>query len=350
MRNNFPIIAGFIIICITFSCNQVNDNRNEIIKFPESEELSGNIITTVKTQHIRTLRIIDSILVIVNIEGDYFFEYYNCNNFELIGKYGTKGKGPGEFLFPLLTGDFVKKSLTETIIQVYDWHRQCISYVDLHKSINEKSYACKSLILNNDLKNACGVIFISDSIIGMIPDHGVSSRFIIYNSKNHSINHIPFIPKLAKWNIHRNNQYYLYATGGYCVNQNQFFIAAPSGNGQLDFFDLMGNYLKTIHIRDNNYLKEAKYARSVMAIDGFNVFYSDLQIVNEEIYALFSIIKLPDLKKISESRIYVFDLEGNPKKEYILDNEIHRFAIDTVNKRFIGLLTNEGELVSFRYE
>ena len=87
-----------------------------------------------------------------------------------------------------------------------------------------------------------------------------------------------------------------------------------------------------------------------MEIDGFNVFYSDLQIINEEIYALFSIVKLPDLEKITKSRIYVFDLEGKPKKEYILDKEIHRFAIDTINKRFIGLLTNEGDLVSFKYE
>ena len=348
MRRNF--IAGFIIICITFSCTQVNDKRIEIKKFPESEELSGNIITTVKTQNIRTLRIVDSILVIVNKEGDYFFEYYNCNNFELIGKYGIKGKGPGEFLYPLSTGEFIKKTLTETIIQVYDMHRRIISDINLHKSINEESYICKSYILKNDLKNTGGVIFISDSLIGIVPDQGVPSRFIIYNNIDHSINHIPFIPRLARWKIHRNNQYFLYATGGHCVYQNQFFIAAPGGNGQLDFFDLTGNYLKTIHICDNNYLKESKYPKSVMEIDGFNVFYSDLQIVNEEIYALFSIIKLPDLEKITKSRIYVFDLEGNPKKEYILDKEIHRFAIDPVNKRFIGLLTNVGELVSFSYE
>jgi len=350
MRKYFLFITGFIIICIIFSCKQENNKRIEVKEFPESEELSGNIISNVKTQHIRTLRIIDSILVIVNSEGDYFFEYYNCNNFELTGKYGIKGKGPGEFLYPQLTGDFINKTLTETIIKVFDWNRKSISYVDLYKSINEKSYICKSYNLINDLKNASGVIFSSDSLIGIIPDHLLSSRFIIYNSKNHSINHIPFIPELAKWDIHRENRYYLYATGGHCVYKDQFFIAAPAGNGQLDFFDLTGNYLKTLHIRDNNYLKEAKYFKSVMEIDGFNVFYSDLQIVNEEIYALFSVITIPDLKKITNSRIYLFDIEGNPKKEYILDKEIHRFAIDTINQRFIGLLTNVGDLVSFSYE
>lgn len=139
--------------------------------------------------------------------------------------------------------------------------------------------------------------------MGIVPDQGVPSRFIIYKNKDQSINHIPFIPRLAKWNIHRNNQYFLYATGGQCVYQNQFFIAAPSGNGQLDFLDLTGNYLKTIHIRDNIYLKESKYPKIVMELGGFNVFYSDLQIVNEEIYALFSIIKFPDLEKITKSRI-----------------------------------------------
>lgn len=104
MRKNIPF-TGFIIICITFYCKQVNDKRIEVKKFPESEELSGNIITGVKTQNIRTLRIIDSILVILNSEGDIFFEYYNCNNFELIGKYGIKGKGMVSFYTPCQRGN-----------------------------------------------------------------------------------------------------------------------------------------------------------------------------------------------------------------------------------------------------
>jgi hypothetical protein len=350
MKTKFPFIVCLTIISIVFACREVNNKRIQVNEFPESKKLYGRVISEIKPQYIRTIRLIDSILVIINREGDFFFEYYNSDDFELIGKYGIKGKGPGEFLYPKVTGDFVKKTNTETIMQVYDWHKRSVIFIDLYKSIYNNSYNYKSFVFNDDLKNASGVIFINDSIIGMIPDHRVHSRFVMYNRNNDSIMHIPFIPRLAMWKINRGNRYYLYATDGHCVYQDKFFIAAPSGNGQIDFFTLTGNYLRTIHLRDNNYLKESRNPESVMNIDGFNIFYSDLQIVDGKVFALFSIVKLPDLKKITKSRIYVFDLEGNPKKEYILDKEIHRFAIDTVNKRFIGLLTNEGELASFSYE
>ena len=348
------IILFFIIVSIALSCNQLNDKRKEIRSFPESILLSGETIEDIHLQEVRTIRIIDSIIVILNKKGDYFFEYYNCNDYKLLGKYGKKGKGPGEFIDPNLIGEFYRKVGKRTILNIYDWKRRRMSYIDINESIHNSSYICKSDRIKNNLVNISDIILDNDSTIIIIPDLDGTSRFEIYNKLQNTIKHVPFIPQIVNGGVHRNNQYYLYATSGNCVcPKKQFFIAAPNGNGQLDFFDFYGNYLKTIHLRDNEQLKEFKSGRDVQTINGLNIFYSDLQIDNDEVYALFTVVKTPDLRAIDKSKVFVFDLDGNPKREYILNKEIHRFAIDSVNKRFLGFST-EGldgyQLYAFNFE
>ena len=349
--NKLKYLLFGIVIFLFASCNQVNDKRIEVKYFPESIDLTGKLIGKIQPQHVKMLRIIDSVLIIVNRQGNYFFEYYNCSNLDLIGKYGNKGRGPGEFISPIPSGEFFKRTKSGPVIHVYDWIRRRINYINLRESIHNKLYTCKSEKLPNDLKNIYKIIFDNDSIVILIPDNEEKSRFVIYDKESNSINYIPFIPKLTKEGIHKNNQYYVYAPYGNCVSvKRQYFIAFPACNGQMDFFDFSGNYLKTVHLVDNKYLKAAEYGRDVQLVEGFNVFYSDLQIINDEIYVLFTIYQLPDLSVIGKSKIYVFDLEGHPKKEYILDKEIRYFAVDTINRRFIGYIENAGQLATFKYK
>lgn len=349
--NKLIYILFSIVFFLFVSCNQVNDKKIEVKYFPESIDLAGKVIVNIQPQQVEKLKIVDSVLIIVNRKGNHFFEYYNSNNFELLGKYGKSGRGPGEFISPIPTGEFYYNSEDGPVIHVYDWIRRRISYINIRESIHNKSYICKYKELPNNLRNIFGIIFDNDSIFILIPDCDGKSRFVIYNRKSNSIKYIPFIPKLIKGGIHENNQYYVYATYGNCVSlKRQYFIAAPAGNGQMDFFDFSGNYLKTVHLQDNKYLKAAKYGKDVQLVKGFNIFYSDIQIVNDEIYALYTIIEIPDLNAIGKSKIYVFDLEGHPKREYVLDKEIVCFAIDPINNRFIGYSENENQLVMFKYK
>ncbi len=340
-----------IVIFLFISCNQVNHKRIEIKHFPETIHLAGKVIDEIQPQHVRRLRIVDSVLIVVNIEGRHFFEYYNCNSFELMGEYGNKGRGPGEFISPNLTGEFFKRTKDGPVIHVYDWKRRSINYINLRESIHNKQYTCKSEKLPNTLRNISDIIFDNDSIVILIPDLDVKSRFVIYNRKLNSIKYIPFIPELIRGGIHENNQYFMYATDGNCVSvKEQYFIAAPGGNGQMDFFEFSGNYLKTILLKDNEYLKAAKYGKDVELISGFNIFYSDIQIVNNKIYSLFTIIQIPDLSVIDKTKIYVFDLEGHPEKEYVLNKKIHYFTVDPTNNRFIGYSESENQLFMFKYK
>lgn len=353
MEKKYYCSICILTVSLVLSCNRGNEKRSVINDFPEPIELKGEHIKEINLQKPNSLRIIDSILVIINRDGTHFFEYYRSDNFELLGRYGNKGRGPGEFISPQETGEVFGRLQDEVIITTYDWIRRRMNYINLHESINNESYICDSEILPNDLVNVARIIFNNDSLMGIIPDNEAESRFVIYDKRDSTIIHVPFMPVLLKGGVHNNNKYFIYNTYGNSVSaKKQYFIASPVGNGQMDFFDFHGNYLKTIHLMDNEHLKEAGYAKNVHTIKDFNLFLTEIQIVEEEIYLLFTVIQIPDLKNVSKSKIYVFDLDGNPTREYILDKDIDIFTIDPINKRFLGY-SSRGitafQLYSFNY-
>lgn len=353
-KKHFFSICIILTISLLVSCKQFNEKRTVIKGFPESIELKGEHIKEINLlQQPQNLRIVDSVLVVINYDGSHFLEYYNKDNFKLLGRYGNKGRGPGEFISLTGNGELFSRIDGEIIINTYDMTRRRMNYINLHESIINESYECKSELLPNNLVNVHRIVFNNDSLMGIIPDMDGVSRFEIYNKRDSTINYVPFIPKLMKNEVHNNNKYYVYNTWSNCVsNTKQYFIASPTGNGQMDFFDFQGGYIKTIHLMDNERLKEAGYPEYVQSMENYNLFVTDIQIEEEKIFLLFTVFQVPSLTAVSKSKIFVFDLDGNPIREYILDKEIRCFAIDLTNQRFLGYSTsdiNGFQLYSFDY-
>lgn len=94
---------------------------------------------------------------------------------------------------------------------------------------------------------------------------------------------------------------------------------------------------------------------SIGKIDG----YSDIKIVDNQIYALYSGAdreKLAEQWRKGEStpnggvNLKVYSLDGKQKKHYTLDRHITGFDIDIKNKKIIAIDSNNGIFCSFNLQ
>lgn len=133
--------------------------------------------------------------------------------------------------------------------------------------------------------------------------------------------------------------------------------AEPYLLGQLDFFDMQGNYLRSTHFEKSEGLEEALVNSKINPnLFDTKVFISDMDASSDFIYGLSrnnmgKSISNPEVR--SPHKILVFDWEGNPVKEYVLADRrnVPSIAVDERNKRIFAYCPEEDEhnLVVYSY-
>jgi len=77
--------------------------------------------------------------------------------------------------------------------------------------------------------------------------------------------------------------------------------------------------------------------------------YSDVWVGKENIYAIFWGYTFDEIRKKLTTEggkyIHVFDLKGNPVREYVLDEAITGFCVNEEEKKIIGLAVNKDQPV-----
>ncbi|SEK19774.1 TolB-like 6-blade propeller-like [Parapedobacter koreensis] len=83
--------------------------------------------------------------------------------------------------------------------------------------------------------------------------------------------------------------------------------------------------------------------------------YSDIHVGRAHIYAVFWGHSFDDIKRQKQTKeggryIHVFDLQGNPIRQYLLDRYITGFHVDEENRKIIGLDVNADQpIVEYTY-
>ncbi|MFV0502982.1 MAG: BF3164 family lipoprotein [Lachnospirales bacterium] len=323
------------------------NEKVSIKEFPSSQKLKGTPLTTVKPYCPHKIMVEDSLLIIINRIGDYFFQVYDTKNMNLLVEFGNKGRGPGEFNEPTFINK--KKNIEGKIYNlIYDTGSKRISYINFNDFVKDKTTVIKQEKLPKKMGDPDSFVFYSDTLAITAPGDGGGGRFQLFgNEKTKTTAYIPELP----FKVHEDNYYPIYVTKSSLINiEKKKFVATVPMLGQYDFFDFSGNLLYSSIIHRNENLK--KTASSSMEVNkSVKLFYqTELKNVGNLIYSIYYKYKSNEGSFSTTSRIHIFDWDGNLVKEYLLDKLILSFAYDDFNNCFYGIAPYEEEHQIIKYD
>jgi hypothetical protein len=338
-------IACFFLIVVLCGCENKTDNSVEIRTFPEIISLEGQPINdiTVLSRGNVALCVIDTFLVIQTGE-EKILKIYGTSTHNLLAEYGDSGEGPEEFMRPVLVKQVKYDSENKSpIITVYDIARRRVNFINILNLISKKGVIHEQKPLPKGDSYMLHFYFINDDFLLAKPEG--EGRFFHYDYGSGETKIIPYLPKID-FPI---KDEYLYPIFRSFVSVNMdkgLIAAAPMLLGGIDFFDLNGNYLRSTIFDSTEKLANTLTIAEDTGI--FNPFHyiSDIDAKGEFIYGLnYNNLStdIYDHGNNSNLKVEVFDWEGNPIKEYILNDNrfIETLAVDLKNNRIYGYCRDE---------
>ena len=311
------------------------------IYFPENEYLSISEIKQIEDVPIRypfRVRATGSCLYVMDLHGnDYYCHQVEYPSMKHCRSVAKKGRGPGE----LLDAENIRLNRQGELWILDANHAKINSF-----RTDEDSVYCE-IALDKQLIRTLDFAFYEDSLL-IVPDYTGTHRFDILHADGNiweSRGQLPLrrkdktIPDLVYAQAWRSFLDY---------NPENGLLAIVTQLGEVvEIYSLPGDSLVNVV-----YGKEGEprfqYRNGYAVPDGI-MGYSDVFVGNKYIYALFWGHSFRDIRRDASIEggncLQVFDLFGNPVKQYSLDRYITGFCIDEEKGKIIGLDVNNDQPV-----
>ncbi|WP_375585742.1 BF3164 family lipoprotein [Cyclobacterium xiamenense] len=347
MEKNTAITLILLGIFSLFYGCHVKEDTHELVNFDISVNMKGEPVEEIPIYASGNvyLMVMDTFLIILTHE-EKFFKVYSTQSYQLLGEFGDRGDGPSEFNLPYLSKEIWCSGGPPRLNQVYDMRLNRHYSVPLMQALIEGDYEGKPVRETNS--QILNFYFKTENYL-LCTTQNQKGRFLHHNYKTGKSKVIPYIPKTEFSIEDEDDLYWVYRSAVMVNKQEGLVAAAPLLLGQIDFFDMEGNYLRTTQFEKPDQLKE-NLDRMKVEPNLFEpkVYISDIDASERLIYGL-SMNNLGkhigDSQLQSPHKILVFDWEGNPVKEYVLGDGRYVFsiAVDEKNKRIYAYCPNENE-------
>ena len=243
-----------------------------------------------------------------NQRTDSLFHIYDLNNHKLKSTFGVIGRGPNEFLYPVL----YRTQLSD--VAIIDWHNDFLTY---KFSIDEEGTAVlQETKLPNYIYGIANSGFINDTLL--VVDDFISSPNLHILSFNDEL------PKKSwQYGDPTIMNRFIDANQGTVYANNSRIVFCYGLKKQIDFMDI-----------DLNHIKRVEFSYTPVAISEQNqsdaaVTYSTGYLGKRYFYALFHGVPLKEYRDLSfrGSILEVFDLDGNPVIKYHFDHTSPDFFV-----------------------
>lgn len=353
MTINFRILFLLLSTCIvTISCKKNNNNNIIIDKFPETKYIIGKPVKEVDffSKSNVYMNVVDSFLVVQRRE-EKMISIFSTNTHKLLTEIGTRGRGPNEFIFPQLTNQVSYDSVNKSpLIHIFDYERINFTQINILNAIKKSGNVFITENLS-EFRTYFYRFFYKDDSLLLAKSEGGKGRFFHHDYKNSKTKIIPYLPK-QNFPIKDNMLETVYRSTSVVNKERGLIASAPSLLGQIDFFDLSGNYIKSSvfeNSEDNKRLKK-RFAKGQVSVEKTD-YYPKNHIVqvkskNGKIYGLNynnAGFDLYNNNKKSNLKVQIFDWDGKAIKEYIFNDNyfISSFAVDLNNNRIYGYCPNQ---------
>ena len=344
MRKNsvllWIVVVG-LLLEFCFACKKKEYNVINHLRFPNTEELTVLKVDSVDDVYMRyplRVRKKDSCLFVLDLlsmeNACHSFAYPTMKH---INSFAVKGNGPEEFI----RVDEIRLS-AEGECWILDPNRSRISCFEY----NAPNSLSKVVELDTGLVRTLDFVFYQDSLF-IVPDYTGIHRFHILSSTGKIIESHGKIPMKEK---NPNIPYIAYGQAW------RSYMDYNPDNGILAIVTQMGEVIELYSLPDGKLITliTGFYGEPTFDYIQGNVIpngimgYADVFVGKNNIYTIFEGHTFKDIasKKFNKeggNRIRIFDLEGNPVKEYILDRYISGFIIDEETSSIICLDVNDDQ-------
>ena len=336
------ITCLFVFASLFCSCKfypkYVNAHQFSIKEIPFEKTLNGKILTFNEPIMPAALSVVDSVLILLNINSvtNFLVHKYNLNSMEKIGESVSIGNGPGEMLsvwkIQITDSSVWLLDRMKRIVNKYEISDFCFSdHPILEHTIQFTSYVDDISVLSDH------------EIVAMIAEP-YRGRLILFDMEGNQLFENGEIPDdgTKKHPIEK-------AKGAVC-----YMVTNPldkriglvyMSTDLIEIYDTEANLLKQVHGPDQ-FFPHFKVHNSdggttrVGTVKGKarEAYYSPVGF-NNEIWALYS-GKYDDPKDIHLhliDTIIVFDWDGNPLRYYKLDMPVFKFTIDEQNNKIYAI-------------
>lgn len=334
------------IYLVIISCEPNKFSQNNPVVFSKSNKIVGkpSLLIPIHSQGNVNLLVIDTLLVVQRRE-EPFFQVYSTISSKSVGSFGKLGDGPSEFRTPYLSNQVGYNQEGVPIITVYDHSLYKTTQASILQFIEDSEHIQgEKLDIGSDLLQH--FYFQNEDFLWATIENG--GRFKRYDFRKGESKIIPYIPK-PDFIIEEELLYPIYRSAVAVNETKKLVIAAPIKLGQIDFFDLDGNYLRSTYFESSDLLKNIiTNSDQLKSLWESKMYVVDLTAKEEYIYCLsydnpYGQSRNPDIK--TNSKILVFDWAGNPVKEFVLNDGrfVQSFAVDEINNTIYAYCPNEKE-------
>lgn len=316
------------------SSDPLKDKVVEFDKFQKEYQVKAEPVEWLDIWNYHGLRIYDTILVAVDWGQDKLFRVYSLNSHKLIGAFGSRGKGPGEFIRPPeLTSvfSFVDQVL---IIQCYDYERRTIQNINLSQSINAgkvvehnryvlpEYYLGSSPLLTDDSK-----LINADSSVLQVYDPEKNEWIKSHKPINTKQDLPQMFARIARIMYIEKAPHLDRIVGSFNVQK------------RLHIYNTKGELLKVIKEKGDPIFDisgKEFYGRNKVHFS--KTFLSD---------KYFLVLDENRFDRDTGGELLLFDYEANALKKYKLDCYAYQGAVDWKEKRLYTCNIREGTMISF---
>lgn len=334
------IFAVVLLIGLGFtmtSCSAVA--TAEVMVFPETISLQGEEKTMQDSIYLRypfRVRLKDDILYVMDIHtAEHYINLFDYPTMRHKRSLAHRGEAPNGFLG------------TENIrlgehgdVWTLDANKSKI--VRLGQQADEQTL---QIDLDKELIRTLDFDRLNDSVF-IVPDYTGQHRISFVNSNGNILKHAFEIPSSTE----KENSVVLAQAWRSFISYNPYhdILGMATQLGQvIEIYDLKRDAVIKIVGQERGtpqFLNRGGYAVPT-GIMG----YSDIHVGQDYIYALFWGSSFEDIKEQGQQHqdggryVHVFDLQGNPIRQYVLDRYITGFHIDEEKRTMIGLDVNSNQ-------
>jgi hypothetical protein len=322
------------------SCIQEN-SVNEVKKFSNTNNLIGTTIkTNAKIVVPSKIYTVDDKLIVYDNSINNIFKVFKLPEMEFLYSWGTKGQGPNEFINITDNSMHIYKNKLE----ILDWQNLKVFQIqnDAFRLVEQHNLPSLGTPINQLVRINDSIYFADNSMINK-----EEFEHVILNVKSQKV-----IGKFGEYSddglIFKNvSERYLASSKSNTVSLiNGKFSTFYYKFNRFKIYGLDGKFLKSI-VLDIDKSKDF----SLKSENDNIIFFADPLAIDNYIYVLFINKSKDEIENDLTNykpKIQIWDWEGNPILEYVLDKPITAFYVSKWNRKLYGVsFFNMDEIYEF---
>lgn len=326
IQHTMKYVFYFLLIAILSSCGEnLKKHYPRYVDFPETIHRQTKVISidTALFRYPFRIRVKDSIALILDLHHpDYYFHAFTYPAWKPIVSFGRRGEGPDEMLsaetFRFVSSDSIW-ALDANKMQLTRWHIRIADGTAMRE---------EAIDLDKELVRALDFQLTRSGFL--IPDYLGEHRFRVTDLAGHPVSSGGYIPTEQGGNE---------VARPALAQAWRSFIDLDAGRQLLVMASQLGEVLEIYHLDgDSSQVVYGPHGEPEFQVrDGYGIptgimGFSDVQITDRYIYAVFHGRSFREINASYDRGIkpedgghfiYVFDLDGRPVRQYMLDRAIY---------------------------